>query len=375
MVLDRIIELLAKRLGGAASEDEAAELYELIKQNPEHHYLVEIIEAIDSKKSASLIHESEEQFVKKNWGKLQDKLQSEEVKTFDDAHQDSPKLFLFRRSFQLAAIWIAVVAALSICVYLSSNHNWFSNKNIAFTTGTHQIEIPYGVLGKQVLPDGSEVWMNSGSHIRYSDDGKQNTRDVYLEGEAYFKVKHDATHPFIVHAGNISVKALGTEFNVQAYPDEKTIRTTLVNGKVQITMAEKPDQNIILVPNEKLTVTSNEQASPLQNQKKIKQFSYEVEQITKASSATKTLELAWMQDELSFQNESFAEVAKKMERRYNVHIIFNNTSLQDENLTGTFKNESVEKALRIIQMTTTFRYQMRNDSVFINQSNGGKQIP
>jgi len=374
MVVDRIIELLAKKMGGAASEDELTELYRLIRQNPEHHFLIEIIEAIDSKKSPDAGFESEEQMIKRNWKKFQHQLKSEDLKEFGEEHRGSSKLFFFRRSYQRAAIWIGVILAVSICWLVARKPYWSSNSNIASTSETHQIEIPYGVLGKQILPDGSEVWMNSGSHIRYTE-GIQNTRNVYLEGEAYFKVKHDANHPFIVHAGNISVKALGTEFDVQAYPDEKVLRTTLIKGKVQITMVEKPDQNIILMPNEKLTVTSQNLFPSSRDEKKAKQFSYGVEQIPNAPSDAKIPELAWMQDQLSFQSESFADVAKKMERRYNVHIVFNDPSLEEENLTGTFKNESIEKALRLIQMTTPFRYRMHSDSVFISQSNGNRQIP
>ena len=84
------------------------------------------------------------------------------------------------------------------------------------------------------MPDSSQIWLNAGTTITYSEDYGQRTRTLNLNGEAYFKVAKDSLHPFIVNTQGIIVRALGTRFNVKAYPEEKTISATLEEGKIDV---------------------------------------------------------------------------------------------------------------------------------------------
>lgn len=361
MHLDKILELLAKQMGNAASEEELAELEHLLQQYPNHQPLVAILQSIQSKKLKQPA-QNEDLVVKEGWEKLQQKLH--EIKTVAPEPAITPvgrKLFARTMKWTAAAALIGLVL-LAVLLYQKTTKNSPVNPG-ANTFATLQEAVPHGKPEKKTLPDGSIVWINAGSKISYTTE--QNIRSVHLEGQAYFIVHHDAGHPFIVHAGNIAVKALGTEFNVLAYPGEDHVEATLIKGKVQVTMEEKPDQKIILSPYEKFTIVN--QRIAVKNKVPRNEISYEVKPVKVLPALNEVTEVAWMQDKLAFQNEPFFILAKKMERRYDVHIVFQNEAIKKETLSGIFENENIQKAMRVLQMTTPFQYRMRGDSIFIDR--------
>jgi ferric-dicitrate binding protein FerR (iron transport regulator) len=356
MNLDRILELLAKQMGNAASEADLIELEYLLRQHPNHQHLVSILKSIQSKKLKQPA-QNEELIVKEGWEKLQHKLKEISFQENPQARHINIRTVFVRKQLQWAAVLIGLILIASV-LYLQLVKPGHGNM-----IGSVQEAVLHGKPEMKALPDGTVVWINAGSKIRYN--AEQGTRDVYLEGEAYFKVKHDAEHPFIVHAGNLAVRALGTEFNVAAYPGEDHVEATLIKGKVQVTMDEKPDQKIILSPNEKLTVVNKHVVA--KDTLVRKEISYEVRPVEILPVINEAGEVAWMQDKLAFQNESFLDLAKRMERRYNIHIVFHDESLKKEALSGIFENENINKALRVLQMTTPFRYRMKGDSIFLNR--------
>jgi ferric-dicitrate binding protein FerR (iron transport regulator) len=358
MNVDRILELLAKQMGNAASEADLIELEYLIQQYPNHRHLVSILKSIRSKKLKQPA-QNEELIVKEGWEKLQ--LKIKEISLSQDQPQNkntaTVKSLFAKTQVKWAAVWIGLIFLSSIIYFklIKPGH--------ANTMAPVLEAVLHGKPEMKTLPDGTVVWINAGSKISYK--AEQGTRDVYLEGEAYFKVKHDAEHPFVVHAGNLAVRALGTEFNVSAYPGDDHVETTLIKGKVQVTMEEKPDQKIILAPNEKLTVVNKHVVAKDTSVRK--EISYEVKPVEILPVINEAGEVAWMQDKLAFQNETFISLAKKMERRYNVHIVFRDESLKKEALSGIFRNENIQKALRVLQMTTPFQYRMKADSIFLDR--------
>ncbi|QEC43638.1 FecR family protein [Pseudobacter ginsenosidimutans] len=356
---ERLIELLARQMGNAASDAELLELQELMKQYPDQQQLAEMLRSVKAETTQPVAGQ-EEEMVSENWNKLQQQLQAEQDHI--PVLPMMPKRKFLQTWMGRAAVWGGII--------LVAGTTWFmlnkpGQQNIA---NVQQLSATNGSPEKKILPDGSVVWLNARSTVRYAEDRELNTRDVYLEGEAYFQVKQDPEHPFIVHAGNIAVRALGTEFNVTAYPDENRLETTLISGKVQVTMNEKPDQKIILAPNEKLTVINKEMLRPGQHEDAANEISFQVEPVTSLASVNAVPEVAWLQDKLAFQNEQFSKLAKRIERRYNVHMVFRDSTLKHEILTGTFENENIRKALSLLQMTTPFRYRIEGDSVFLNRN-------
>ncbi|HEY9362338.1 MAG TPA: FecR domain-containing protein [Chitinophagaceae bacterium] len=367
MISDRILQLLAKQMGNLASEKEIAELQELLQEYPEHHFFIEMLQSIKSEKTYSERVLSEDELVQESWLLLKNELNDLHApgNVIIHENEDSSKGPSIRRWIRYAAIWAGAIMLITGSYFIWKQP---AKKQPALIANRiNQVIVRYGAPEKKILPDSTEVWLNAGSHIQYADNFIQKTRDVYLEGEGYFSVRHDAKHPFIVHAGNITVRALGTKFNVRAYQNENKVEATLISGKIQVNIDDKPDKNIILIPNEKLTVTNENPKLSNTNTQVRKELSFEVKEVEQIPSISAIREVAWLQDKLAFENEAFGDLAKRMERRYDVHIIFKTNSLANERLSGVFENENIQKALSLLQMTTEFHYQILSDTVFINR--------
>lgn len=362
MISEKILQLLAKQMGHSASDKEIAELEELLSAHPEYHYFIEILQSIEGKKSHEEPIMKESDLVQESWALLKNEL---ERKLPEDTlkQEVKSKKGLLKKWMGQAAIWVAAIV--TFCGAFFWQREVTDQHTQVASAALKEVSLSYGVPEKRILPDSSIVWLNAGSNIRYAENFLQNKREVYLEGEAYFKIKQDAAHPFVVHAGNIVIRVLGTEFNVQAYVEENQIETTLVNGKIQVQIDGRPDKKIVLMPNEKLTVHNEVFHLSGGKIKGRKELSFKVQEVTPMEKIDQLPEVAWMQDKLVFQNESFEDVAKSLERRYDVHIIFRNKQLSNEKLTGVFENETIGKALKILQMTTPFDYQIKNDTVYI----------
>ena len=364
---ERILQLLAKQMGHDVSDEEIAELQELLQQYPEQHFLVEVLQSIQGEKLHSEPAIGEDDLVRENWFMLSDQLDNLQ-KPGEDLEDENgiqirkiPAGIWMRR----AAMWIGLIllAGSSFFIWMRSGKKQLYQP----VAKIEKVIVPNGAPEMMLLPDSSVVWLNAGSQIHYADNFINKNREVYLDGEAYFSVKHDADHPFIVYAGNIAIRALGTKFNVHAYGEENKIEATLISGKVQVTIDGKPDQKIILMPNEKLTVTNDKFKLPGKPAKALKESSFEVQNIAPISTNVSVPEVAWVQDKLAFQDEAFEVLAKRMERRYNKHIIFKDTLLGNERLTGIFENENIEKALRLLKMTTPFNYKVKGDTVYLKR--------
>jgi ferric-dicitrate binding protein FerR (iron transport regulator) len=366
MVSERILQLLAKQMGHAASDKEIAELMELLSQHPEYHYYREILQSIEGEKQHYEPATEEEDLVQESWSMLERVLPfgyAGEAANSNDEDLAVRKRVNIRTWIYRAAIWVGVIILAGGSFYMWKSFQTKQAQPVALEI--KQVAVPFGAPEKKMLPDSSIVWLNAGSHIRYAGNFIQKKREVYLDGEAYFDVKHDAGRPFIVHAGNIMIKVLGTEFNIKAYDDENHIETTLISGKVQVEIAGKPDKKIVLTPHEKLTVVNEKFNIHEKGVGKLKELSFQVKEVGTLKAATSIPEVAWLQDKLAFQNESFDELARKLERRYDVHIVFRDTLLEKEKLSGVFENENIQKALKILQMTTPFVYEIQGDTVFL----------
>ena len=193
------------------------------------------------------------------------------------------------------------------------------------------------------LPDGTSVYLNSGSVLSYplAYDGK--TRNVSLSGEAYFKVARDEERPFIVSiAGDrYKVKVLGTEFNVQAYEDEEVISTTLVEGSVDIEVSngDGTTDNRRLLPSEKMICDLDEGKVS----------------VTKANPMYET---AWMEGKLMFKDTPLPEALRRMSHYYNVTFSVEDPEINDYRLTGTLDNRLLSQTLDYLRISSNIDYRM-----------------
>ncbi len=221
-----------------------------------------------------------------------------------------------------------------------------------------------GSKTKLVLPDSTVVWLNAGSKLTYNENFGTSNRSTSLIGEAFFDVKKSSI-PFTIHANTILIKVLGTAFNVKAYPDEKTTETSLIRGRVEITLDKRPGQPpFVLHPNEKLVI-SNEQDE-------IKPTIQQKEPMVVWKGLTRTIdstiiETSWVENKLIFQDESFTEIAHKLERWYGVTIQFKGDEIANERWSGTFTTETIQEALDALQLATKFHYTIKGNLITITE--------
>lgn len=206
------------------------------------------------------------------------------------------------------------------------------------------------------------------------NDFTGTTREVKLEGEAFFDVVKNPSRPFIVHASGIDIKVLGTAFNVKAYPEDKTVETTLLRGLVQVFDQKNPTKAPIeLRPNQKLVIASAEADEAIKDPgQKIAVSIKALPLITRIDSTKKEnerFETAWVYSRLEFRGDNFETLAKKLERWYNVTIIFRDENVKQLNFNGSFEKETVEQAFVALKEAKLFTYQINNrHEIFVGSS-------
>lgn len=217
----------------------------------------------------------------------------------------------------------------------------------------------YGERKNLQLPDGSVVFLNAGSEIRIPAEYGTETRDIYLEGEAFFDVKHQNNQPFIVHTAAMDIKALGTAFNVKAYRGEKKTETALVRGKIEVTLKQDNDRKVILHPNEKIRwekdqSPANEKANNAAN---TETFSGSSRVVPIAKTEFGDLkETAWTENKLVFENDELEEIAVQLERWYGIQVEFGDDATKHYRFTGTFERESLQMVLDVLKESKAFHY-------------------
>jgi transmembrane sensor len=226
------------------------------------------------------------------------------------------------------------------------------------------VSIPNGNRSQLLLPDGSRVWLNSGSTLRYQAfSGK--TREVELIGEAYFDVVKMPGKPFIVHAEGINIKVLGTSFNVRCYPEDKNIEATLLHGAIAVTHRDDPGKKtIFLKPNQKLSISK----MFTQTGNSGSFIPYNVNDLDSTIQPARLLETAWVYNRLEFKNADFKTLAIKMERWYNVKIVLADEAVQQLRFVGSFEKETVSEALSALQSVADFSYEIKNNEINIQSS-------
>lgn len=233
-----------------------------------------------------------------------------------------------------------------------------------------------GSRSRTLLADGTTVWLNAGSKLVYENDFNGATREIRLEGEAFFDVVKQVNRPFIVHTSGIDIRVLGTAFNVKSYPDDKNVETTLYRGLVQVVRHEdsmakaiqlKPNQKLILpkqAANE--PVKLSEEKSPSD---KATPASFVITHIDSTKKENERIETAWVFSRLEFLGENFEEVAKKMERWYNVTIVFKDEKVKQLRVRGKFEKETVEEAFAALKEAfPVIKYKISNHEIFVESS-------
>jgi len=232
-----------------------------------------------------------------------------------------------------------------------------------------EIIVPYGARSTVRLPDGSDVVLNAGTTLRYNTGFAKKNRNLWLDGEGYFDV-HKLEIPFVVHSGTVQIKALGTAFNVRAYSSEKKIEATLVEGRLAINnidIRNKSRKEIILFPNQKLVISEQQDSVSrkliTQNQVDKDGQMRKNKALVKFEKIDPLPDISWKDNEWVIYRESLADLSVKMERRYDIQVIFQDDQLKSFRYTGTLLNESLEQVLRAMTLVSPIHYKVEGKNV------------
>ena len=372
---NRIWFLYAKKLTGEATDVETRELNELLSSMPELYDELAALETVwVTPSEISTPTDSD-------FNQLAAKIQSQGYDfewPVQEAKEPVATAAAPVRWLRRPATWIAAAAAAAAIITAV----WFSN-----APAVHMLEEPTmakanqvstrpGSRSKVVLPDGTQVWLNADSKLTYGNDFGVSSRNVTLSGEAYFDVKPNKEVPFYIHTSKIKIKVTGTVFNVRAYPNETRSETSLLHGKVEVTLNSSPDKTYFLKPSDKLVVTDDGginqttaavAANAMQKQNRVAPAVQipVMKQLVVKPDETFPVETAWVNNTLAFADESFREVADKMERWYGIEIVFAHQQLEKMRFTGRFENETVAQALEAMQLASPFKYTINGNSVVI----------
>lgn len=324
----QITALFRKYLSNSATADEMKELDEWIASNED---LNDWLENQVDDSSAEMDAEKQADIL----AKIHEKI----------AVQSKQKFVLPGWAKTVAAVALIVLMAVSAAIYFRSNQpNMIQYAEIGALRGQK---------ASVTLPDGTKITLNSESSLKYSTNYNQSDRAVELVGEAYFEVAKNKKIPFVVKAGKLEIEAKGTAFNIKAYPTDNSISTTLTEGKIEV---KTPVDVLNMIPNERMEYNNTDQT-------------FRKLTLTDAEGS-----IGWLNDELSFENATLAEVVANFSRIYNIDIRFASESIKEQRFTGKINNNSLLSVLRIISLTSPIRFEQKDSVVILYEIPSEKKL-
>lgn len=352
-------QLIIRFLNGKLSNQETDDIDKWIEASEDNREIFRIYQRIWI--VSSDVFPDEKFNAKKAWNNIANNINKPSYHNISQSRKQSRKLYI--KVARIAAMALVIFALGALVSYLSLS----GHKNFAT-----DISVPQGSISRIVLPDSSTVWLNAGSTISYSSDFNHSARSVKLEGEAFFDVTTNAKKPFVVKTSHLNVIALGTQFNVKAYPNDDAVLTTLVEGNVIIEIPElekpftyilEPRQNFVYMksdrsvsmsdPREAGTQKENEQETPVETK----------ELISVKNNIKPELYTSWKDETWIIEGETMADLAVMLERRYNTKINIHAEELKLYRFTGKIMNETLEQVLEILRMTAPLKYSVGKGNV------------
>ena len=247
----------------------------------------------------------------------------------------------FYRTVLFEAMKIAAVFAINIACGTYFYKSEIRKRGEAMNT----ITVPAGQRANLTLPDGTNVWLNARSEMRYPAAFTGNKREISLDGEAYFEVTHKGGKPFVVRTDKCNVEVLGTKFNVEAYSDSEDFCTSLMEGSVRVSDKKKPSESLVLAPNQQVSwINGHLQSKPIADFDPFR----------------------WKEGLICFKSMHFKELMSRFEKCYGIHIIIENPKLADYICSGKFRiSDGIDKALRILQKDAKYTFERNKDESVI----------
>ena len=247
----------------------------------------------------------------------------------------------FYRTVLFEAMKIAAVFAITI----ACGTYFYKSEIRKIGEAMNTITVPAGQRANLTLPDGTNVWLNARSEMRYPAAFTGNKREISLDGEAYFEVTHKGGKPFVVRTDKCNVEVLGTKFNVEAYSVSEDFCTSLMEGSVRVSDKKKPSESLVLAPNQQVSwINGHLQSKPIADFDPFR----------------------WKEGLICFKSMHFKELMSRFEKCYGIHIIIENPKLADYICSGKFRiSDGIDKALRILQKDAKYTFERNKDESVI----------
>lgn len=313
-------EQLDKYFLGALSDTEKKELFDRIESNPKDK--AEFIRMQNTITISKLGEQNgDNEWASKKMEELGNRIN----------HRKARKLYINLVKYA------AVIAILLVNIWLLTDKFIPKEKALLYT----KIEVPKGQRIFMTLQDGTEAWLSPRSVIRIPNEFSKTERSVELDGEGFFSVTKDAERPFIVKTKRYDIKVLGTRFNVFAYSESERFETNLVEGRVQVTNNNKPEESIILKPNEMVALSNGSLIKSI--------VSFNNEEYLKSGI-------------FYFSNKRFSEILDYLTLWYNVKFEIKDSARIDRYISGKFRqSDDIERILNALQGVHHFRYKIINN--------------
>ncbi len=319
-------ELAFAYFAGKISKADEKKLFEFI-QKEEQNY-----QQFKDWERAWMLSEKEDLRTAREWESLQCRIRTHEAV---NPMISKPGSDLWRWAVAIAAMFVLIAGG----TWVVLNTTTFMNKAqyIVF-------EAPYGEKSKMTFPDGTVVWLNAGSSLKYSNKYNTDDRVVELEGEGYFEVAKKKKIPFVVHTRGYDVVVKGTKFNVTAYPEDSNITTTLMEGAVELL---KEKQHIAMKPGE--SVTLNVMSGKFT--------------LTKVNPGVSK---AWSENRIEYDNISLRELAAKLSRQYDVKIHLLTEEVGDKRFSISLRNqETIGEVMSALKEIIPIQVERKNMDIYI----------
>ncbi|MVT11534.1 FecR family protein [Chitinophaga tropicalis] len=358
MSQDRTWLLLGRKISGEATLDELRELELLLKENAHLSYQASLMKELEMKTPD--LTAATETLLEKHMQRMQMLFPGDFPPA---AHEQEEEEQRPRRK----GVWIMAVTA-AILAVAGGIWGLRTPKKTEGPQLVSEITTRHGSRSKVTLPDGSTVHLNVSSRLTY-DYSKDDSRQVTLDGEAFFDVEKDEQRPFVIHTGKMDITVLGTSFNVRAYKGDKTTETSLIQGKVEVTIKGDILKKVILSPLQKIVLYN----SPEQKTDRVpaaaqpEKEDFHIGEVSVSQQDSLVAETAWKENYLVFNNERFEEIAVRLERWYDMQVVFEDEDMKQARFTGTFINETISETLEALRFTSPFHYTIDKKKIIIKR--------
>ena len=355
---DNLNQLIARYLAGDTSKDENEQLLAFVKAKPENR---ELFRKMKDNYLLSGVINKEAYHKDKSWLRLE--------QSVNTSSKRKTVVFFSNKLIQLAAIIVvAFISGFLLNYILSPNDNFVPNP-------VCEISAAKGARTFAVLSDSTKVWLNGGSKLKLAEDFNKGSRDVYLDGEAFFDVSKSKDKYFNVFSSNIFIRVLGTQFNVKSYESDDVIETTLKEGKINIYEIGKEEnrQIVTLSPNQKVTYIKGTGKISSESLKREYQKTVEKEEEVRYQESNYIIARkvntadysSWKDGKLIFRKDRLEDIALSLERHFNVNISFEDEKAKNVMINANFKNETIEQVLYALSLTSTIDYKINLNQISI----------